>query len=118
MTRACLGFEFIPDASGGVAVNRVIKAVAKRTDPPMATYRGANLVSGGAAFLLLAARNTWIHNGLRRASRITTHLRMSLVRDAGERDRQDKALVWEGVRGGRLAEGSLGRGGALKIISC
>jgi hypothetical protein len=38
--------------------------------------------------------NTGIHNGLltvRRASPITTLLRMSLVRDAGKRDRQDTA---------------------------
>ena len=95
MTRARLRFEFLVDALRGTAVNRLIKAVAwKTTDPPTTTYPGANLVAGGAAFLPLTALNTWIHNGLltvRRASPITTHLRMSLVRDAGERDRQDTA---------------------------
>jgi hypothetical protein len=95
VTRARLRFEFLVDALRGTAVNRLTKAVAwKTTDPPTTTYPGANLVAGGAAFLPLTALNTWIHNGLltvRRASPITTHLRMSLGRDIGERDRQDTA---------------------------
>jgi hypothetical protein len=92
--RARLRFEFPPDASRASAGSKPGAKAAgwKATDPPTTTYPGANLVAGGAAFLPLAVLNTGIHNGLltvRRASPITTLLRMSLVRDASKRDRQD-----------------------------